>query len=196
MFFVWFCWVGPCSFFLARIFSVTLFNSINLTCASRHTQRLHPCKKIVHCTSLCEIRLPYTLHTIRVKAFMNCAALPELRYRSHYATSPVGPFWTAPHSGSQTLGHKWRGTYAEENAFAVCPAMRWPLWLRMIPDIGYWGGPLWRPWNPAFLALGFGAVNGQDCTPGLARDVYAENCAGWVGGWVLCSVGDLLSTVA
>ena len=32
----------------------------------------------VHCTSLCEIRLPYTLHTIRVKAFMNSAALPEL----------------------------------------------------------------------------------------------------------------------
>ena len=32
----------------------------------------------VHCTSLCEVRLPYTLHTIRVKAFMNCAALPEL----------------------------------------------------------------------------------------------------------------------
>ena len=32
----------------------------------------------VHCTSLCDVRLPYTLHTIRVKAFMNCAALPEL----------------------------------------------------------------------------------------------------------------------
>ena len=32
----------------------------------------------VHCTSLCEVRLPATLHTIRVKAFMNCAALPEL----------------------------------------------------------------------------------------------------------------------
>ena len=26
-----------------------------------------------------------------------------------------------------------------------------------------WGGPLWRLWNPLpFLALGFGAVNGQD----------------------------------
>ena len=31
----------------------------------------------VHCTSLCEVRLPYTLHTIRVKAFMNCTALPD-----------------------------------------------------------------------------------------------------------------------
>ena len=28
--------------------------------------------------SLKEVRLPKTLHTIRVKAFMNCAALPEL----------------------------------------------------------------------------------------------------------------------
>ena len=31
-----------------------------------------------HCTGLGEVRLPYTLHTIRVKAFMNCAALPDL----------------------------------------------------------------------------------------------------------------------
>ena len=28
-----------------RIFSVTPFNSFKVTCASRHTQRLHPCKK-------------------------------------------------------------------------------------------------------------------------------------------------------
>ena len=32
----------------------------------------------VHCASLYEVRLPYSLHTIRVKAFTNCAALPEL----------------------------------------------------------------------------------------------------------------------
>ena len=31
-----------------------------------------------HCTSLREVLLPTTLHTIRVKAFMNCAALIEL----------------------------------------------------------------------------------------------------------------------
>ena len=30
---------------LARISLVSLFNSIKVTCASRHTQRLHPCKK-------------------------------------------------------------------------------------------------------------------------------------------------------
>ena len=34
--------------FLARIFSVTLFNSIKVTCASRHTQRLRSCKKTGH----------------------------------------------------------------------------------------------------------------------------------------------------
>ena len=32
----------------------------------------------VHCTSLTKVFLPATLHTIRVKAFMNCAALVEL----------------------------------------------------------------------------------------------------------------------
>ena len=30
--------------------------------------------------------------------------------------------------------------HAEENAFAICPAMRWPPWLHMIPDIGYVSG--------------------------------------------------------
>ena len=35
---------------------------------------------------------------------------------------------------------KWRGVYAEENAFAICPAMKWPLWLHMIPDMGYTPG--------------------------------------------------------
>ena len=34
-------------------------------------------------------------------------------------------------------GHKWRGVYAEENAFAICPALRW---LHMIPDMGYTPG--------------------------------------------------------
>ena len=33
-------------------------------------------------------------------------------------------------------GHKWGGVYAEENAFAICPNMRWPPWLHMIPDTG------------------------------------------------------------
>ena len=28
-------------------------------------------------------------------------------------------------------------SYAEENAFALCPAMRWPQWLHIIPDQGY-----------------------------------------------------------
>ena len=53
----------------------------------------------VHCTSLCEVSLPPTLHTIRVKAVMNCAALPEPPHRPHCAILPVEPFWTALHSG-------------------------------------------------------------------------------------------------
>ena len=36
--------------------------------------------------------------------------------------------------------HKWRGVYAEENAFAICPDMRWPPWLHMVPDTGYVSG--------------------------------------------------------
>ena len=36
--------------------------------------------------------------------------------------------------------HRRRGTYAEENAFAICPAMRWLQWLHMIPDQGYVSG--------------------------------------------------------
>ena len=94
----------------------------------------------VHCTSLCEVRLPYTLHTIRVKAFMNCAALPELAVPPslHYIASRAFMDCTALWRLVKLPGqHKWRGIYAEENAFAICPAMRWPPWLHMIPDGGY-----------------------------------------------------------
>ena len=98
----------------------------------------------VHCTSLREVLLPATLHTIRVKAFMNCAALVEL------AIPPSLKFFgsrafldcTALRRLVKMPGtRKWRGVYAEENAFAICPAMKWPPWLHMIPDMGYTPGP-------------------------------------------------------
>ena len=97
----------------------------------------------VHCTSLCEVRLPYTLHTIRVKAFMNCAALPELALPPslHYIASRAFLDCTALCRLTKLPGrHKWRGTYAEENAFAICPATRWPPWLHMVPDPGFVSG--------------------------------------------------------
>ena len=97
----------------------------------------------VHCTSLCEVRLPYTLHTIQVKAFMNCAALPELAIPPslRYIASRAFLDCTALRRLTKLPGrHKWRGTYAEENAFAICPAMRWPPWLHMIPDPGFVSG--------------------------------------------------------
>ena len=93
----------------------------------------------VHCTSLCDVSLPHTLHTIRVKAFMNCAALPELVIPPslHYIASRAFLDCTALRRLVKLPGrHKWRGIYAEENAFAICPAMRWPPWLHMIPDSG------------------------------------------------------------
>ena len=39
--------------------------------------------------------------------------------------------------------------YAEENAWAICPAMKWPLWLHMIPDMGYTPGLGWRDILPS-----------------------------------------------
>ena len=93
----------------------------------------------VHCTSLREVLLPTTLHTIRVKAFMNCAALvelaipPSLRYIGSRAFLDCTVFSRLAKMPGR---HKWRGVYAEENAFAICPAMRWPSWLHMIPDMG------------------------------------------------------------
>ena len=97
----------------------------------------------VHCTSLKEVSLPMTLHTIRVKAFMNCAALPELAIPPSlkYIASRAFLDCTAFRRLVKLPGRqKWRGVYAEENAFAICPDMRWPPWLHMIPDTGYVSG--------------------------------------------------------
>ena len=98
----------------------------------------------VHCTSLREVRLPYSVHTIRVKAVMNCAALPDLAIPPslHYIASRAFLDRTSLHKLTKLPGRRttWRGTYAEENAFAICPAMRWPQWLHMVPDQGYVSG--------------------------------------------------------
>ena len=97
----------------------------------------------VHCTSLREVLLPTTLHAIRVKAFMNCAALgelaipPSLRYIGSRAFLDCTVFSRLAKMPGR---RKWRGVYAEENAFAICPAMRWPPWLHMIPDTGHTPG--------------------------------------------------------
>ena len=37
--------------------------------------------------------------------------------------------------------HKWRGIYAEENAFAICAAMRRPPWLHILQN---WKSTTWR----------------------------------------------------
>ena len=74
----------------------------------------------VHCTSLREVLLPTTLHTIRVKAFMNCAALVELAIPPslRYIGSGAFPDCTVFRRLVKMPGrHKWRGVYAEENAF-------------------------------------------------------------------------------
>ena len=96
-----------------------------------------------HCTSLREVFLPTTLHTIRVKAFMGCAALAELAIPPalKYIGSRAFLDCTALRRLVKMPGtRRWRGVYAEENAFAICPAMKWPPWLHMIPDMGYTPG--------------------------------------------------------
>ena len=90
----------------------------------------------VHCTSLREVLLLATLHTIRVKAFMNCAAPVELAIPPSlkYIGSRAFLDCTALRRLVKMPGTR---VYAEENAFAICPAMKWPPWLHMIPDMGY-----------------------------------------------------------
>ena len=96
-----------------------------------------------HCTSLREVFLPTTLHTIRVKAFMNCAALVELAIPPalKYIGSRAFLDCTALRRLIKMPGaRRWHGVYAEENAFAICPDIKWPPWLHMIPDMGYTPG--------------------------------------------------------
>ena len=104
-----------------------------------------------HCTSLREVFLPTTLHTIRVKAFMNCAALVELAIPPalKYIGSRAFLDCTALRRLIKLPGaRRWHGVYAEENAFAICPDIKWPLWLHMIPDMGYTPGLGWKILHP------------------------------------------------
>ena len=96
-----------------------------------------------HCTSPREVFLPTALHTIRIKAFMSCAALVELAIPPtlKYIGSRAFLDCTALRRLVRMPGtRRWRGVYAEENAFAICPAMKWQPWLHMIPDMGYTPG--------------------------------------------------------
>ena len=94
----------------------------------------------VLCTRLHDVRLPYTVHTMHVKAFMDCAALQELAIPPslHYIASGAFLDCAVLRRLTRMPGQRttWRGTYAEENAFALCPAWRWPQWLHMIQDLG------------------------------------------------------------
>ena len=80
-----------------------------------------------NCVLLQRIMLPSALHTIHPKAFMTCAAFAR-------TSNPTirGRLTRTP--GTRTT---WRGTYAEETAFALCPRWRLPQWLHLIPDLGY-----------------------------------------------------------
>ena len=111
-----------------------------------------------HCTSLREVFLPTTLHTIRVKAFMNCAALVELAIPPALKYIGSGAFLdcTALRRLIKMPGaRRWHGVYAEENAFAICPDIKWPPWLHMIPDMDYTPGLGWKiiPPSTAVVAL-------------------------------------------
>ena len=74
----------------------------------------------VAAAALVELAIPPSLRYIGSGAFLDCTAFKRL----------------AKMPGK----HKWREVHAEENAFAICPDMRWPLWLHMIPDMGHTPG--------------------------------------------------------
>ena len=76
------------------------------------------------CAALVELAIPPALKYIGSRAFLDCTALRRL----------------VKMPGTR----RWRGVYAEENGFAICPAIKWPLWLHMIPDMGYTPGLGWR----------------------------------------------------
>ena len=77
-------------------------------------------KAFMSCTALVELAIPPALKYIGSRAFLDCTALRRL----------------VKMPGTR----RWRGVYAEENAFAICPAMKWPPWLHMILDMGYTPG--------------------------------------------------------
>ena len=75
----------------------------------------------MNCAALVELAIPPSLKHIGSRAFLDCTALKRL------AKMPGR--------------HKWRGVYAEENAFAICPDMRWPLLAAYDPGHGI------HPWS-------------------------------------------------
>ena len=88
--------------------------------------QLSTAKSVDLCNTMIEeVFLPTTLHTIRVKAFMSCAALVELAIPPALKYIGSGAFLdcTALRRLVKMPGtRRWRGVYAEENAFAICPA--------------------------------------------------------------------------
>ena len=74
----------------------------------------------MNCAALLELAIPPSLKYIGSRAFLDCATLRRV-------VKLPGR-------------HRWRGVYAEENTFAICPEMKWPPWLHMIPDMGYISG--------------------------------------------------------
>ena len=121
--FRWFCcvfvvWFVGLGFFdlLARIFSVISFNSFKVTCASRHTQRLHPCKK--------------------EEVFIGCKALENFMLKEHSVFGAGRPLQTVLSSLTWvTLENRleaWRYPNAF-NVFEGCVKLATPKWLHYIP---------------------------------------------------------------
>ena len=63
----------------------------------------------VHCTSVREVSLPATLHAIRVKAFMNCAALVELAILRYIGSRAFLDCTALKRQAKLPGKHKWRG---------------------------------------------------------------------------------------
>ena len=88
-------WFGALFWCLARISSVSLFNSIKVTCASRHTKRLHPCKK-----KMCKVATRSFSHSASTRAknfegqqwWCHQHSLLQLRHAGFGVTQRWGPW--------------------------------------------------------------------------------------------------------
>ena len=79
----------------------------------------------VHGIRLHDVRLPYTVHTIHVKAFMNCAALPELAIPPslHYIASRAFLDCTVLRRLVKMPGQRTRGEARMRKRVRLCSAL-------------------------------------------------------------------------
>ena len=91
----------------------------------------------VHSTRLHDVRLPHSAHN-PPKGFYGLCRIARTGHPTLTALrcqQGVSRLHSLAETHENTQRIAWSGTCAEENAFALCPAWRWPQWLHMIRDL-------------------------------------------------------------